>query len=282
MRSFTPGNTTSSLINLDKDCDLVNAKAGMLYVIQNDTAVSHNIRHIGHWAWEHVEIFKSLSRKHGTFVDVGAFLGHHSVAMLNWKSGNGQVISVEGQPQIAELCANNLKLQEYSNWCVIESMADSEPRLYEIPVQNFELKKNFGSLSLISPQADFGNKFFEVESNSLDNLLVGLTEIDLIKFDVQYAELFALRGASRILSMFKPNLFIEISPHYMKTKGNYDYRSIYNYLTGFGYQLFDLLGEPIGLGRSASPLLYEADFEWDVIAVHESKLQTLKLVPWLF
>jgi len=282
MRGFTPENTKVTLINLDEDCDLTQARAGKLYVIRNDSTVSQNIREIGHWAWEHIEIFKSLSKVEGTFVDVGAFIGHHSVAMLNWKSGSGQVISIEGHPQIAELCASNLKLQEYSNWHVIESMADSASKEYEIPVQDFKVNNNFGSLSLISPQVEFGNNFFKVTSNSLDNLLVGLTEVDLIKFDVQYAELFALRGASKLLLKYKPNLFIEVSPNFMKAKGNYDYRSIYNFLTGFGYQIFDLLGRPIGFDRSGSPLDYEPDLEWDVVAVHESKLGILKHVPWLF
>lgn len=282
MRSFTLENTETTLINLDEDCDLIKAKAGALYVLRNDSTVSENIREIGHWAWEHIEIFKSLSKSEGTFVDVGAFLGHHSVAMLNWKSGSGQVISVEGQPQIAELCANNMKLQEYSNWCVMESMADEDSKEYDIPVEDFKVQNNFGSLSLIAPQVEFGNKFFQVTSNSLDQLLIGLTEVDFMKLDVQYAELFALRGASKILHMHKPNLFIEVSPNFMKTKANYDYRSIYNFLTGFGYQLFDVLGKPIGFERSRSPLLYEPDLEWDVVAVHESKLGILKRVPWLF
>jgi FkbM family methyltransferase len=282
MRSFTVENTVTEHINLDRDFDLVDAKAGRLYVIRNDSTVSKNIREIGHWAWEHIEIFKSLSKVEGTFVDVGAFIGHHSVAMLNWKSGSGHVIAIEGQPQIAELCASNLNLQRYSNWRVVESMADSVSRIYEIPIEDFDIPNNFGSLSLISPQVEFGNNFFQVTSNSLDQILDLNTEIDLMKFDIQYAELFALRGASRILQQQRPNLFIEISPHFMKTKGNYDYRSVYNFLTGFGYQLFDLLGKPIGFERSATPLFYEPDLEWDVIGVHESNLKTLKSVPWLF
>ena len=282
MRSFTRENTEVRLINLDEDFDLIQAKAGMLYVIRNDSTVSQNIREIGHWAWDHIEIFKSLSKVDGTFVDVGAYLGHHSVAMLNWKSGSGQVISVEGQPQMAEICASNLKLQAYSNWRVLESMADSKPRDYEIPVEDFKVQNNFGSLSLISPQLEFGSDYLKVTSDSLDHLLVDLAEVDLMKFDVQYAELFALRGASKLLHIHKPNLFIEVSPNFMKTKGNYDYRSIYNFLTGFGYQLFDVLGKPIGFERSGSPLIYEPDFEWDVVAVHESKLKTLKHIPWLF
>lgn len=282
MRSFTVENTPTTLINFYEDVELVQAKAGKIYVIRNDSTVSQNIREIGHWAWEHIEIFKSLSQVDGTFVDVGAFLGHHSVAMLNWKSGSGQIISIEGQPQIAELCAINLKLQKNSNWCVIESMADSESREYEIPMEDFKIQNNFGSLSLISPQIEFGSNFFQVTSNSIDHLLEGHTEIDLMKFDVQYAELYALRGSSKLLQKHKPNLFIEVSPNFMKTKANYDYRSIYNFLTGFGYQLFDLLGKPIGLERSGSPIRYEPDFEWDIIAVHESKLRILKRVPWLF
>jgi FkbM family methyltransferase len=282
VRTYSTENAQPKLVNLDLECDLVNAQAGNLYVIKNDLTVSENIRTLGHWAWDHVEIFKALNRKRGGFVDVGSYLGHHSVAILNWLSGDGEVLAIEGQPQIAELCSLNLNIQEFSNWTVFESMADEISSSYQIPIEDFSIPNNFGALSLISPQEEFGKNFFEVKSSRIDDMLLDVDDIQIMKFDVQYAELFALKGCSKILQKHKPNLFVEIAPQYMLTKGGYDYRSIYNFLTGFGYRLFDVLGKPVEFGRSADPVLYKADLEWDVIAIHESKIETLKFIPWLY
>jgi len=282
MISFTKNSRI--LLNPEDDnspFSLTKARAGLLLTITSDTTVSENIRTLGHWAWDHIEIFKILTGSEGTFVDVGSYIGHHSVAMLNFLQGKGFVVSLEGHPQMAEICAFNMQMQNFDNWVVIESLISNDRLPYELPYEEFTESHNFGSLSLIKPQSEFGEAKFKVMSETLDAALQGFDKIDLIKMDVQYAELFAIQGSQFILQKFFPHLFIEIAPRAMKEKANYDYRSIYHLLIGLGYRIFDVLGCPISHGRNSSPELYGPDIEWDIVAIHESKLNVLKRIPWI-
>jgi FkbM family methyltransferase len=281
MRIYSWQDTQDMNLELNSSFILANARAGKLLTILNDSVVSHDIRNLGHWAWNHVEIFKVLMHERGAFVDVGAYIGHHSVAILNFLEGEGIVVAIEGQPQIAQICAYNLGIQQYKNWCVFETVVDTGNNNYEIPLEDFERKTNFGSLSLISPQEEFGDIYIKVVSASLDQVLSDIRNINLIKLDVQYAELLVLKGGKLILERDLPHLFIEISPWHMLKKGNYDYRSIYHLLIGCGYRIFDVLGKPITQERNSNPSEYEPDFEWDIIAIHESKLEILRKIPWL-
>lgn len=50
----------------------------------------------------------------------------------------------------------------------------------------------------------------EVEATTLDIALVGLARCDVIKMDIEGAELRALKGAEQILARFRPMIVLEV------------------------------------------------------------------------
>jgi FkbM family methyltransferase len=266
--------------NLSEYLELIKAKAGNMFVLKSDKTVSEDIRNIGHWAWDHVEIFKSLLDSDGVFLDVGSFIGHHSVAILNLLSGGGKVIAVEGQPDYARICRLNLEMQKFKNWEVIECVAGETDGLTDVPRFNLGAEHNFGSLSILTPQAEFGTSKVKVEVRKLDGLL-GEQKISFIKIDVQTAELFVIRGLRKTITECKPHIFVEMSPYLMKSKAGYDFRSVYIFLIGLGYVLFDVLGNMVSLDLCKNPDSYASGLEWDVLAIHNSNLGKLRNIPWM-
>lgn len=270
----------SKLVSADH-LKIVDAKAGKMWIIKSDTTVSANIINLGHWAWEHVEIFKHLVPKNGLFVDLGAYIGHHSVAMLNYLDSNGFVISVEGSPKYAEILENNLQMQKKGNYKVLNiAISDVEGRI-QIPDVDTSSNSNFGSLSFLD-EAPSKNQV-EIQTQTLDNIMLDLPEkkVSLIKMDIQSYEYFAIKGAQTTILNDRPFLFIEISPYLMKSKAKYDYRSIYLNLMSKNYVIFNLLGGFIDKNWAFDPLDYVEGHEWDILAVPREKLPMLDKMPWM-
>ena len=79
MRTYSNINPSTLNLNEGSPFIMTHARAGHLVTMRNDITVGENIRTLGHWAWDHVEIFQALMADKGTFVDLGAYIGHHSV-----------------------------------------------------------------------------------------------------------------------------------------------------------------------------------------------------------
>lgn len=85
------------------------------------------------------------------------------------------------------------------------------------------------------------DKEIRVNTDLLDNLIPGGTKIDLLKIDVEGAELLVLEGASRIISSNKPLVIFEHglggSDHYDSTP-----EKIYHYFDSMAMHLSTLSG----------------------------------------
>ena len=62
---------------------------------------------------------------------------------------------------------------------------------------------------------------------------------DLIKIDIDGAEMSALRGMSRILKETKPNMLLEVHPAYLPNFGS-SASEVFEFLSARGYKLFEI------------------------------------------
>ena len=89
--------------------------------------------------------------------------------------------------------------------------------------------------------------------------------VDFVKIDAQTYELYVLLGATEILRLARPIMFVEVSPYWMRRTG-YDYVEIYKMLRRMDYRIF----EPhVSLDDEASIREWSGDEqqEWDILAV---------------
>jgi FkbM family methyltransferase len=173
----------------------------------------------------------------GVFLDVGAHVGRWALRMARRAS---RVIAVEASPDTAAVLRAHAELNGAENVEVLNVAAwDERARL---GMDDPNCRVNGGSARVTEAAGAVGGV-------PLDELLGGEPRIDLVKLDVEGADLRALRGMAATLARCRPRLLIER-------------HDIYGY-----YELDDLTG-----------LLGELGYRWERL---EITLRTGGAAPYL-
>lgn len=122
-------------------------------------------------------------------VDVGANIGQFSAAINYWFP-MARVISIEADPQTYVTLVRNSQLTENQN--INLAISDKKEKI------DFYRGDLSVTSSLIKTHANQNS--IKINADTLDAVLAPLDKIDLIKIDVEGAELNALRGAQHSLS----------------------------------------------------------------------------------
>ncbi len=156
----------------------------------------------------------SVVRPDDTVFDIGASVGLYTMALLS-QCPKGEIVAFEPDPETAKRLKQNITLNPFPNVRVIEwgvSQSEGEMELYTAGSGGF------------APTLAKTNRFKEtvkIPTNSLDNALAlgNLPIPDVLKVDIEGAEVLCIRGAKRLLlgefSKRPRLLFIEFHPEWM-------------------------------------------------------------------
>jgi FkbM family methyltransferase len=125
------------------------------------------------------------------FVDVGANVGYYTLKASKLVGAAGRVYAIEPVPSTAAVLRANVRLNDCSNVVIHEVAAWSARGKLTLSVP--------GSLYGLASVTKEGQGAVTVEALTLDELLRGENRVDLIKIDVEGAELEVLRGAQSVL-----------------------------------------------------------------------------------
>lgn len=173
-----------------------------------------------------LEKIKSYDLK-GTYVDVGAHHGNHSVFFDKFCNSD-KVISIEGNPYNFSYLEKNIEENKCKNVLVNKLVSDKEGEQLFMKLDT----DNTGSSTIISSE-EAKNCDLVVTKNTtvlLDNILSKEENISLIKLDVEDHEFYALKGCLRTICIHWPMLIIELA----KGRNPY-YFEIIKLLTELGY-----------------------------------------------
>jgi len=152
-----------------------------------------------------------------TFMDVGAHVGYYSLQAARQVGPSGQVISFEPEPSNYELLTQNIVLNGYSNLTAINKAVSSTvgtATLYITALDNGRNSMYHHGL----PESGSTS----VETTTLDSFLAseGWPRVDLVKIDVEGAEVEVLDGMARLMADY-PNLklIIELNPPLFQNGG---------------------------------------------------------------
>jgi len=190
-----------------------------------------------------------------TVIDVGAEVGYYTIMAGRLVGSSGQVLSIEPHPETHHVLKMNIELCRLNNVITVckavgnktgkvklyEGMGPGattvvpSPSLYRLDRNRLHrwlmLVKNRDILKILhKTQVPVGYVSMDTLQRIAKEKNVG--KIDLIKIDVQGAELDVLKGSHNILKKDKPRLLVEVHPSL-----NLNQEALYEFLRNYGYSL---------------------------------------------
>lgn len=177
-----------------------------------DVSVVAEIRRTGWWEPHVMEAIVRWLPPGGTFVDVGANIGVHSVLGALRVGNTGHVLALEGSPITHSVLVQNLAGTGCPGAIAVNMAAWNRSG----PIQFRHLTTIIGGshITLTGKESPWEAQGFTVLGAPLDHLvsLAGLNRVDLIKVDVEGAEYQVLDGARETLKQNRPVLILEFNP----------------------------------------------------------------------
>jgi FkbM family methyltransferase len=190
----------------------------------------------GYYDIPSLKVFRRLLKSGMTFVDVGTHVGQYSLVASTLVGPAGAVHSFEPQPDTFDLLKHNIDNNRITNVhlnrCALSETTRAVPLYIARP-------DNMGQSSLRRPD-NYSGTAVTVPCITLDAYVQerGIRRIDLIKIDVEGAEIGVLRGARTCLSGDpKPSLMIEFWEPFQREYGT-SCEEMASFLRAHGYDLF--------------------------------------------
>jgi FkbM family methyltransferase len=156
------------------------------------------------------DAFAAHVRAGGVVWDVGANVGFYSL-IASRLVGSGEVVAFEPLPDNQEAIRRNLALNEIDNVRLVAvalSDAEGEAELEIHASPTWAKLDTSGDTTFKRDTAVSGR--VPVSVSTLDLQLASFAAPDLVKMDIEGAEVAALRGASKLLSEHRPTLICEL------------------------------------------------------------------------
>jgi len=201
----------------------------------------------GYHSLSTVRFLRSFLQPDMTFADIGANIGELTLIAAK-RLTSGKALAFEPMPAVFALLSHNVAINHFGR-VILHNIGlfdrDAQLPLYVKP-DNPHGTTNHGVTSLFSTGADRQERsvpllrFDEVAEASR------LERLDLIKIDVEGAEMMVLRGAKESIRRFRPVMIIEISEANFQRAG-YSVTEFFQYLHSIGYD-----PQPVQAGESLS------------------------------
>lgn len=173
------------------------------------------------------------------FVDVGAFVGLYAIAVAKRLSNGGEVVAFEPDPNNYAILEKHIRLNGIGSnatavQCAVGSMDGSVA---------FDAGRGLESKVSTAPATGDG---VTVRMSTLDSVFAD-RKVDILKVDVEGAELQVLQGGERLLKddLRRPRvLFIEVHP-YAWADNDTTSDLLLTFLGECGYSVFSLSGSEV-------------------------------------
>lgn len=172
-------------------------------------------------------------------IDVGANIGEITMVAAKRVGRTGRVVSFEPIDDLADrLCSHVLRNDLHNVTVVRQGLSNHRGHapIFSSCGQGEPGEEHHGLGSLFGAQSH-ERALQDIEISTLDSYLDSnpMRAIDVIKIDIEGAELPCLQGAKFTLGKYKPSLIVEVQKE-SSLKAGYDQGDILDYLSEFGYR----------------------------------------------
>lgn len=160
-------------------------------------------------AWVASSIYKKELRNYfniteGIFVDIGAHIGKYTILVGKKLNGSGKVIAIEPEKNNFKILKKNISLNKLNNIHAINVGCFSENKKTKLFID----REGTGAHSISN---QISKKYEEIDVRKLDDVLsqLKIKKVDLIKIDVEGAEVNVLKGSLKTLKKSHPKIIFE-------------------------------------------------------------------------
>lgn len=185
----------------------------------NDSVITKNIIKTGYWATSDIELIKEListqlkTREKVAFLDIGANIGTHSLAIGKTFGEQVLIHAFEAQRQIFHMLCGTMAINGLSNIvCHNNAVSDQENQEITIPLPDYNEFNNFGAVELIPPKKSDQQDTIIKSNEIVKTITIDTLEIkaDFMKIDVEGMEDKVLKGSEKTILNNRPIIFMEI------------------------------------------------------------------------
>ncbi|TXD41660.1 FkbM family methyltransferase [Lujinxingia vulgaris] len=199
----------------------------------------------GFYSGPQIALLRHLLEPDHVFIDIGANHGEFSVVAAR-QVPRGRVVAFEPNEAIHRRLRFNIESNGFENVTLSTSGLSDEPgvaRIYQA-AERFDDGTTHLGLATLYPTERRGQVVQEIELTTLDTFVkdAGLKRVDLIKIDIEGAELAALKGADEVLTGFRPNIILELNQGTCKSAG-YTMDDLLDLLASYGYTFFEIAAD---------------------------------------
>lgn len=166
-----------------------------------------------------------------TILDIGADIGYYTILFAKHVGSKGQVYAFEPIPRAKWYLDKNILMNGLDN---VKTFGFA---LFDKP-GNAYLEDPFTKSKINPSKQSLSGNDIQVEMKMFDEwkLKEGINNIDLVKLDVEGAELNILQGMKNTLQSQHPKILIEVHPRQLKTFG-FSPPDVIEFLSKFGYKI---------------------------------------------
>ncbi len=189
-------------------------------------------------------ILRSLLRPGMVVIDAGANIGEITLVAAKMVGASGHVYSFEPQSEVADELSQNVRLNNFTQVFIQKKGLSDEAGdkvIYRASSDFHDGSKHEG-LATLYPSEKRGEKAGVISLVTLDEFFerTDLKQLNLIKIDIEGAELPALKGGIVTLRRFMPYIIVEVQQETASQAG-YSAADILALLQPMGYR-FDVIG----------------------------------------
>jgi FkbM family methyltransferase len=210
---------------------------GLLVELSPGNETCRSLFITGRYEPNEFHLLRAILRPCMVFVDVGANIGLYSLFAARRIGEQGKALAIE--PSVREFAQlrRNLELNGIAQVQALEVAVSDCPGEADLLVAPAE-RSGHNTLGGFAYDTPLDHKE-RVRTERLDDIVAAqrLLRVDVIKMDIEGAELAALRGAASTLQQFRPLLLIEVSPRSLERQGTSSERLL-EHLAAAGYRCY--------------------------------------------
>ena len=214
--------------------------SGLKIRVYPHDVIGKNIYKYGVFEADEVNLIMTLLEPGMIFLDAGANIGQYTVLGASRVGDTGRVHAFEPSPRVFKQLQYNVELNVLSSVCVLNNMALSNESGTARLSQCAPGAEVYGSLGNAHWVREPIIGYTEVVTATIDSYCTSMQvpRVDLIKMDIEGAELLALRGSERILrGPASPAIVLEMAD--ANTAGfGYEAIETWDYLGALGYKFY--------------------------------------------